>query len=238
MNKWLPLAALLGGLAAGSAQAESLRILLIQLPGVMEGVMEGEGQDFHGGGVDLLRELSRRADIPFSFEVYPQARSMLLVQQTPDTCIPLSRFLGPRLQLKWSAPVLPIQLVLFSRGDDTLLVPDLEHARKLRIGAMRGSAVAARLHELGLALEESSDYQTGLRKLQLGRLDLWGMVDIGVSTLSTRVGIPHPRAALVVDKSDIALACNPQVSDRAMSKLDHAIESMRQDGSMGRFDMK
>ncbi|OHX14478.1 hypothetical protein BI347_13920 [Chromobacterium sphagni] len=217
------------------ARAETLRILLGPVPEVIE--LEADGKTFHGGGIDLMRAIARRAGMEFEFIAYPQARAMLLAQQQADACLPISPLPERREMFKWTVPIVPMRLVLLARSDDPRQLHSLEQARKLRVGAMRGTAVAARLKQQGLVMDESVDYLSGLEKLQLGRLDLWAMLDVGLTSMSRRLGIPQPRVALVVDRVDVAFACNRQVSDEAMARLNQAINAMHADGSFKQFDL-
>ncbi|POZ61663.1 substrate-binding periplasmic protein [Chromobacterium alticapitis] len=232
--KWL-MAALVGMLAQPCAAAE-LRLLLVPLPGVME--PEPGGGMAKGGGIELMREVSRRAGVPFHFEFYPQARAMLLTQQQADACMPIAQLPDLRPKFTWSAPILSIQIVLVARRDDDRQWSGLEQARKLRVGALRGSMVASRLRQLGFEPEDSVDYLTGLRKLQLGRLDLWGMLDVGLASVAGRLGMPPPRVALVVERSDVAFACNSQVSPDILASLNRAIAAMQKDGSFQKFPLR
>lgn len=236
MSGWREAAALLGALQAGGAQAETLRMLLTQIPGVIE--LAPDGASMRGTGVDLMKEVGRRAGVALRFEAYPQARARLLVEQQPDACLPAGRLPELQAKYKWTAPLLHMRLVLLARADDGRQLSGLEQAQSLRVGAMRGTMAAARLKEQGLAVEESADYLSGLEKLRLGRLDLWAMLDVGVSSLAKHLGMAPPRVAWVMDTLDVSFACNRQVDDALIARLDRAIAAMRADGSMGRFDLR
>ncbi|QEL54699.1 substrate-binding periplasmic protein [Chromobacterium paludis] len=228
--------ALLLGMLALPCSAQALRMLLVPVPGVMEPAPGDEGSK--GDAIALMREISRRAGIPFHFEFYPQARAMLMVQEEADTCMPVAQLPDLRPMFKWSQSILPIQIVLVARHDDDRHWQDLAQARKLRVGAMRGSMVAFRMKQLGFALDESTDYPTGLRKLQLGRLDLLAMLDVGLESAVERLALPKPRVALVVERSDVAFACNRQTEDDILARLNLAIDAMQQDGSFQKFPLR
>ncbi|MBW7566203.1 transporter substrate-binding domain-containing protein [Chromobacterium subtsugae] len=232
--RWMGL--LLFGLLAGAPRAETLQVLTTQIPGVI--ALAADGVTMEGTGIDLMREVGRRAGVDFRFAAYPQARARLLVEQQVDACSPMARLpeLGERY--KWTATLLPMRLVLLARDGDARRLRSLDEARGLRIGAMRGTMAAARLRARGLAPEESADYFGGLEKLQLGRLDLWAMLDVGVASLARRLGMPQPRVALVLDTLDVALACNRKLDDAVLARLDRAIASMHQDGSINHFDLR
>lgn len=233
MKRWW---GLLLGLLALPGHAESLRMLLVPVPGIMEPGSNGKTQG--GGAIELMREISRRAGIPFAYEFYPQARAMLLVRQQADSCMPIAQMPDLRPMFKWSVAILPIQIVLMAKNGDDRQWPSLERAKRLRIGALRGSMVADRLRQLGFQPEESADYLTGLRKLQLGRLDLWAMTDVGVASVSSRLDMPPPKVAIVVEKSDIAFACNHEVGDEALASINRAIVSIQEDGSIHKYRLR
>lgn len=230
------LVALLLGMLALPCAAQELRLLLVPVPGIMEPAPGEQGSK--GGGIELMREVSRHAGIPFHFEFYPQARAMLLVQEQADACMPIVQLPDLRPKFKWSQAILPIQIILVARHDDDRPWQDLAQAKRLRVGAMRGSMVASRMKQLGFELDESTDYLSGLRKLQLGRMDLWAMVDIGLQAVARQMDMPKPRVALVVERSDVAFACNHQVSDETLASLNQAIEAMRKDGSFQKFQLR
>ncbi|AXE32720.1 hypothetical protein DK842_15610 [Chromobacterium phragmitis] len=229
-------AMLLGmGLAMG-ARGEALTVMLPAMPGLAE--PPAGGQEAHGVVVDIVREMGRRANINFRIVFYPQARSRLLAERQADACFPGAHLPELSDKYKWSAPVGQMRMVMLARDDDVRDVRGLEQAKALRVGAMRGTMVAARLKEMGLALDESADSQSGMEKLKLGRLDLWAMLDVGVASLAGRLAMPKPRVAWVIGTLDVSLACNLKVDDSLLARVDKAIAEMRADGSMGRFDLR
>ncbi|AAQ59347.1 substrate-binding periplasmic protein [Chromobacterium violaceum] len=236
MAKWRVAAILSGALLAADARAEALRMLLTQIPGIIE--QAPDGASMRGVGIDLMKEVGRRAGVELRFEAYPQARARLLVERQRDACLPVAHLPEQAANFKWSAPLLQMRLVLLARGDDGRQLRSLEQAGGLRVGAMRGTMAAARLKERGVAVEESADYLSGLEKLRLGRLDLWAMLDVGVASLARRLEMPPPRVAWVMDTLDVSFACNRQVDDALIARLDGAIAAMRADGSMARFDLR
>ncbi|WP_434628766.1 substrate-binding periplasmic protein [Chromobacterium sp. CV08] len=224
------------GLSAGEARSETLSVPMTQIPGVAE--LAADGTTLQGGGIALMREVGRRAGVDFHFAAYPQARARLLVAQQPDACSPLAHLPELDGSYKWSATLVQMRLVLLARGDDARRLRDLDAARGLRVGATRGTVVAQRLRARGLVPEESVDYVSGREKLQLGRLDLWAMLDVGVSSLTRRLGMPPPRVALALDTLEVAFACNRRLDDAVLARIDRAIAAMHQDGSINRFDLR
>lgn len=229
---WLGIAAL----APAPAAAAGLTILVSPQPPIIE--VSADQQRVSGAAIDLMRALSQRAGLPFKFAPYPTARAVLLVRHTPDTCLTAARFPEREALFRWSEPIIRLRLVLLARQDETRRFGKAEQARQFHIGAVRGTAVASRLRQQGWALDESADLETSLRKLQLGRIDLLATLDVGIQGMADKMKMATPRVALVVNETDIYFACHPQLSDDAMQQLNHAILTMKTDGSFKAFNLK
>ncbi|MBN3005883.1 transporter substrate-binding domain-containing protein [Chromobacterium alkanivorans] len=229
-------AKLIAALVSAPAAASGLTILVSPQPPIIE--VSADQQHVSGAAIDLMRALSQRAGLPFKFAPYPSARAVLLVQQTPDTCLTAARFPEREALFRWSEPVIRLRLVLLARQDEARDFGGVEQARQFHIGAVRGTAVASRLKQQGWTLDESADAETNLRKLQLGRIDLLATLDVGIQSLADKMKMATPRVALVVNETDIYFACHPQLSDDAMRRLNRAILAMKADGSLKAFNLK
>lgn len=218
----------------GQAMAAGLHILLAPAPPL---IGEGAGPIPRGPGVALLREIGARAGVDVDFRLYPPARAQKLAEVQAGSCSPMARFPERAAHYKWSAPVVAMRLVLLAAAEDKRRFASLEQARGLKIGAVRGSAVASRMQQLGWPLDEVADNGAGLKMLQLRRFDLLASLDAGWRSRATALGIAKPRVALVVEQADIFLGCSLKTDDALIARMSAAIEVMRRDGSLRRFDL-
>ncbi|OHX16692.1 hypothetical protein BI343_14270 [Chromobacterium amazonense] len=222
-------------MVACQARAQQVQMLFSPMPGVSEPATAG-GEP-RGVAVDILHEISRRSGVEMHLAFYPQARTRLLVEQQEDTCMPVVHLAEMSARYKWSAPMMQIRMVMLARHDNPLIVRSTEQLKTLRVGAARGTMVAERLKQMGVPLDESADYQHGLEKLGLGRLDLWAMLDIGLQSLSRSMGMAPPRVVWVLDTLDVSFACNQKMDNATLTSINQAISAMRKDGTMAHFNL-
>jgi polar amino acid transport system substrate-binding protein len=81
-----------------------------------------------------------------------------------------------------------------------------------------------------MQIDESAEEQNNLKKLLAHRIELWGINEIAAKSVIKASGGVEPRVALAVGTVDGFIACNRQVSDDVMNRLDGAARDMVKEG--------
>lgn len=190
---------------------------------------EGEIQ---GIAADLVREMFRRADIPYSMTLrFPWSRVYQQAKDTPNHGVFVLARQPDREQLfKWVGPLGPDDWVLLARAGSTLQLDSLEQAKGLRIGAYKGDAIAESLHKSGLKPVLVLRDQDNAKKLASGEIDLWATGDPAGRYLARQIGMTAFRTVLRFNGTELYLALNRSVPDEVVNTLQQCLEQMREDG--------
>ncbi len=230
------LAALPTGAAGDSAAAETrLKVLTSHLPPY---AIEGDGAQ-RGALVDLVERVFAQAGQPLRIGFYPWARAVLVASHSPRVAVlPLSRTADRESGFQWLLP-----LVLRRFGFITLTsgprVSQLEEARQLRIGVVRGSPSDNELLSRGFEsgqLVRGSGVEDLLRMLERGMVDtLYGNPVMFREQARLNGRGMQLRDGLLLDSSPMWLAASSGVLPKEIELLQGALRSLRQDGTVARI---
>ncbi|MDP0941341.1 hypothetical protein, partial [Klebsiella quasipneumoniae] len=78
---------------------------------------------------------------------------------------------------KWVGPIGPDDGVMLAKADSKIELADLEQARRYKIGAYKGDAIAETLEKQGLNPIVALRDQDNAQKLVDGQIDLWATGD-------------------------------------------------------------
>lgn len=185
-----------------------------------------------GVSSDLLREAIKRAGVVANFEVMPWKRAYALALTEKDTCVYSTTLSDDRKPLfKWVGPLVANNMVLFALPDSKIAIASLEDAKPYVIGVYQGDAIEAYLQPRGFKLESAATDSLNVRKLQVGRIDLWASSSLLAPRLARAAGLEGLKPLLTFQKTVLALACNRGVDDKVIDALNAALESMLEDGT-------
>lgn len=193
-----------------------------------------------GYGVDLVRKLAGLTGDQVRLDQTPLRRGLALAAQTPDTGVFLILRSPEREALyRWVGPALDVQIGLYSLGEQTAPLADLEQARHAgRIAAPRKWMGYGYLQKRGmdnLYGVESPEQMMNL--LKLGRADLVLADDHTVAALARDAGIDprqvHLRLPLL--RQGAYIAFSPQTDAQRVANWQAALERMRQNGELLRL---
>lgn len=161
----------LSGPAMADLTAAGLRYFTEEYPPYN---FEADGE-MKGISVDLLRliwEEMRVTEQPI--RVVPWARGYRNVQEQPGTVLfAMSRTEEREEMFRWVCPITVNRQVLISRADRDIQIDSLEEAKKYRIGTILEDVGDNLLKEAGFPnLQQVSNFELNLRKLDAGRIDL------------------------------------------------------------------
>jgi polar amino acid transport system substrate-binding protein len=135
---------------------------------------EVEGE-MRGISVDLLRLIWKEMGVAEQpIHLVPWARGYRMVQDRPGTVLfAMSRTEEREEMFQWVCPITVNRQVLIARADRDIRIDSLEEAKKYRIGTILEDVADNLLNEAGFQnLQQVSNFDLNLRKLDAGRIDL------------------------------------------------------------------
>ncbi|WP_339496595.1 substrate-binding periplasmic protein [Pseudomonas canadensis] len=236
-------------LLAGPAHAEELSdtSLVLLTENFPPYNMAKNGKNFakedniEGIAVDIVRETFKRAGISYNLTLrFPWERIYKLALEKPGYGVFVMARLPDREALfKWVGPIGPDDWVLLAKADSKIQLDNLEQARRYKIGAYKGDAIAETLEKQGLKPMVVLRDQDNAQKLLDGQIDLWATGDPAGRYLARQVGVTGLKTVLRFNSAELYLALNKNVSDELVAKLQAALDQLRDEGVvadiMGRY---
>jgi polar amino acid transport system substrate-binding protein len=238
-NKFAVIAALLATLCSAPEAAEDAPRLYITTEASAPSSMLQDGRVI-GFNTDKIREIMARAGIEYTIDVLPWKRAYTLALQRRDGCVFSTTRTPEREHLfKWVGPTDEATWVLKGRADRGFQLRTLEDARPYRIGTYNGDSRDHFLRERGFKVDPAPDDLHNPRKLMFDRIDLWAT---DARTGNTLVAENRWREQIVTvlafHRTWAYLACNREVPDALIARMNAAAEAMGRDGTMRRIERK
>ena len=185
-----------------------------------------------GIAADLVREMFKRADIPYSMTLrFPWDRIYKLALNNPGYGVFVTARLPEREQaFKWVGPLGPDDWILLARADSTITLENLEQARPYKIGAYKGDAIEQTLTTEGMNPVIALRDQENAHKLQEGLIDLWATGDPAGRYLARLEGVAGLKTVLRFNSAELFLALNKDTPDEVVERLQQALDGMRKEG--------
>lgn len=185
-----------------------------------------------GIAVDIVREMFKRAGIQYSMTLrFPWERIYNLALEKPDYGVFSTARLPERENaFKWVGPIGPDDWVLLARADSGITLDKLDDAKRYKVGAYKGDAMADYLKEHGFDPELALRDQENAGKLQAGEIDLWASGDPAGRYLAKQVGVSGLKTVLRFNSGQLYLALNKDTPDEVVQKLQKALDQMRAEG--------
>ncbi|WP_454875692.1 substrate-binding periplasmic protein [Pseudomonas farris] len=200
-----------------------------------------QDENINGIAVDIVREMFKRADITYSLTLrFPWERIYKLALEKPDYGVFVMARLPDREKLfKWVGPIGPDDWILLAKADSKITLESLEQARKYKIGAYKGDAIAETLAKQGLKPIVVLRDQDNAKKLVNGQIDLWATGDPAGRYLARQEGVNGLKTVLRFNSAELYLALNKDVPDETVAKLQATLDQLRKEGVvdeiMGRY---
>ena len=111
-----------------------------------------QDENINGIAVDIVREMFKRADITYSLTLrFPWERIYKLALEKPGYGVFVMARLPDREKLfKWVGPLGPDDWIMLAKADSKITLETLDDARKYKIGAYKGDAIAVSYTHLTL----------------------------------------------------------------------------------------
>jgi len=189
-------------------------------------------ENIEGIAVDIMRETFKRAGISYNLTLrFPWERIYKLALEKPGYGVFVMARLPDREALfKWVGPIGPDDWVLLAKADSKIELEGLDQARRYRIGAYKGDAIAQSLDKQGLKPVVALRDQDNAQKLMEGQIDLWATGDPAGRYLARQVGVNGLKTVLRFNSAQLYLALNKDVPDDVVNKLQAALDELRKSG--------
>ena len=200
-----------------------------------------QDENINGIAVDIVREISKRANITYSLTLrFPWERIYKLALENPGYGVFVMARLPDREKLfKWVGPIGPDDWIMLAKADSKITLQSLEDARQYKIGAYKGDAIAETLAKQGLKPVVVLRDQDNAKKLLNGQIDLWATGDPAGRYLARQEGVTGLKTVLRFNSAQLYLALNREVPDETVAKLQAALDQLRKEGGvdeiMGRY---
>lgn len=189
-------------------------------------------EGIEGIAVDLVREMFRRAEVPYSITLrFPWQRVYQQVLENPGHgAFVMARQHEREKLFKWVGPLGPDDWILLARPDSPIVLNSLKDAKRYRIGAYKGDAIALYLAKEGLKPRLVLRDRDNAQKLIKGEIDLWASGDPAGRYLARQVGVSNLKTVLRFHGAELYLALNREVPNELVKKLQAALDQMKADG--------
>lgn len=235
---------LVNGVHAAESPGANLVLLTENFPPynmAKNGKNFAQDENINGIAVDIVREMFKRADITYSLTLrFPWERIYKLALEKPGYGVFVMARLPDREKLfKWVGPIGPDDWIMLAKSDSKISLETLEDARKYKIGAYKGDAIAETLAKQGLNPIVVLRDQDNAKKLTSGQIDLWATGDPAGRYLARQDGVSGLKTVLRFNSAELYLALNKDVPDETVAKLQAALDQLRKEGVvdeiMGRY---
>ena len=191
-----------------------------------------QDENINGIAVDIVREMFKRANITYSLTLrFPWERIYKIALEKPGYGVFVMARLPDREKLfKWVGPIGPDDWIMLAKADSKINLESLDDARKYRIGAYKGDAIAETLAKQGLKPIVVLRDQDNAKKLTSGQIDLWATGDPAGRYLARQDGVIGLKTVLRFNSAELYLALNKEVPDETVAKLQAALDQLRKEG--------
>jgi polar amino acid transport system substrate-binding protein len=198
-------------------------------------------ENIEGIAADIVREMFKRAGISYSMTLrFPWERIYkITLEQSGHGVFVMARLAERENLFKWVGPIGPDDWILLAKANSRIKLDNIEQARRYKIGAYKGDAIAVHLSKQGLKPVVALRDQDNAKKLMDGQIDLWATGDPAGRYLARQEGVTGFKTVLRFNSAELYLALNKDVPDEIVRKLQHELDQMRAEGfvdeAMGRY---
>ncbi|MHC8303736.1 substrate-binding periplasmic protein [Pseudomonas sp. PB3P13] len=191
-----------------------------------------QDENINGIAVDVVREMFKRAGMTYSLTLrFPWERIYKLALEKPGYGVFVMARLPDREKLfKWVGPIGPDDWIMLANADSKISLASLDDARKFKIGAYKGDAIAETLTKQGLKPIVVLRDQDNAKKLVSGQIDLWATGDPAGRYLARQDGVTGLKTVLRFNSAELYLALNKDVPDETVARLQAALDQLRKEG--------
>jgi polar amino acid transport system substrate-binding protein len=188
-----------------------------------------------GAGIDMIREMGKRAGLDVDIVFKPWQRALAEAAQGPNVAIfPLTRTQEREAKYRWVVGMIPGEPFALLAIRPDVDISSFDAVRDKLVGGMRNAPAEGILRHNGLTnLDLDTDNPASLKKLLRGRTDAWlarvseaksMMAEMGEDPARLRIGVSAP-------SPDSFLAASLDFPQTIAQKLAKAFDSIKADGT-------
>lgn len=192
-----------------------------------------DNSEIRGINSEVLKRTIEELGLDVSFHIVPWGRAQLATQQDTRTCFFSAARTPAREDIyQWVGPLTREQIKLYSLNPDSPKLETLQDARDYRVGGQTADAYSNWVERQGIPVEGVTEVHTNLEKLKWDRIDLWLAGSIAGPYIAAQQGMEiYPQAASE-DVFELWLACNPEVPQSLIRRLNETVERFKNDGTL------
>lgn len=189
-----------------------------------------DGKTVKGASVEQVEKVMKDAGIDYTIEMMPWARAYNLAQTTPMSCVFTTAHNAKRDPMfKWVEPLLVDRNILITRTGSGVAAKDLEEAKKYTVGTQREDYTEMTLKESGFTkLDITTDFNSTLRKLLNGRIDMMPITEIYFEKLKAEQPLEK---VTVLSTQQMGIACEKDFPGDLLAKMQAALDKLIADGT-------
>ena len=191
-----------------------------------------------GIATEQVEAIFSLADIDYEMRVFPWARSYNKALTEANTCVFTTSHTPERSKLfKWVEPLSLNMSILVKSKQSSVSVSTIDEAMKYRIGIQNEDVAGAYLKDKGfISLDSAANVDQSILKLLAGRVD---MVALAESRYLAMVDQGQPIEKVIdIFALKMGLACNLQVEDATIERLQKALDKLIQEGMQDKINTK
>lgn len=188
-----------------------------------------------GAAINIVAKLFDTAKVSYKFQNVPLARGMDDAKTKEYTCVfPVQRAQSNEAEYKWVSPIMVTNSGFFANQDFKTEFNTLSDAKKLKVGALRGSGDAEYLKGFGFTVEEANTQDQNVKKLLGKQIDIWATDVLSANYFVQQSGSKDkaPKEVYTFRRSLGSLACNTKMPKSDIEKLQATLDGMIKNGSL------
>jgi polar amino acid transport system substrate-binding protein len=221
-------------LLSGTAHAETLRLLTEEYPPYNF----SENGAVKGASVEQAELMMKALNAEYSLEILPWARALSLTENQPWTCLFTTGHDEERdKRFKWVEPLLADRMVMVRKAGSGVNPSNIEEAKRFTVGTQRDDFSANYLKKHSFPkIDLAADMVTTEKKLLNGRIDLMMTSEKTFEAMRDQ-GKPL-ESALLLEGKLYGLACNLNLSDELIAKMQAELDTLIANGTQDRIFAK
>lgn len=194
-----------------------------------------------GLSTDVVREVLRRAQIPYRMGLYPWARAYHMALEQPNVLIySIGRNSQREDLFQWVDIIAPYNVFMYRlRSRPEVQVQKIEQLSRYRIGAVRDDVRAQYLAKNGIPADLVVDDSANAKKLASQRIDLFPIDEIAMVALYRREGLDPDTVEKAMALPDLSaglyMAFSLQTPTELAERCRNALRDMRRDGTLDKI---
>ncbi len=195
-----------------------------------------------GPAVEIVQKMKQKLNVKKPIKVYPWARAYKMIEK--DANIGLFSTIRNKkrdMMFKWVGPLAEKRYSFYAKSDSKIVVKNFDDAKKYSIGVMRESATEHFLKSKGFKnMENVTVPEQNIKKLLVGRFDLWYASNATVNALSKKLNIKSDKIKeiFIVKESVLYIAFNNKTSDKTIKLWRDTYDVLYKNGTVKKIFKK